>query len=267
MNAKQQILAITLTLATVISLAWVSPTKTSNELKTALNSGKEEIVKVLNKTTGNDLFCLDATASSKDAVSDTTKKKQKVKIITVDANGNKKEYNSMKDVPDSLKFDLALDSSFKFKFMYDNFQGLDSLTRLSTVYLRSPEFKAQLKAQTDYVRSPEFKALMKDHADLAKANAVEIRKHLNSPEYKKQIIELSKLAKDASLMALKSTDFKALQLDALKELSKVRLEFNSEEIKKEIENARKLQSSPEYKKLKEQFDKDLEKLKEDKGIK
>ena len=271
MNAKQQILAITLTLATVISLAWVSPTKTSNELKTALNSGKEEIVKVLNKTTGNDLFCLDATASSKDAVSDTTKKKQKVKIITVDANGNKKEYNSMKDVPDSLKFDLALDSSFKFKFMYDNFQGLDSLTRLSTVYLRSPEFKAQLKAQlkaqTDYVRSPEFKALMKDHADLAKANAVEIRKHLNSPEYKKQIIELSKLAKDASLMALKSTDFKALQLDALKELSKVRLEFNSEEIKKEIENARKLQNSPEYKKLKEQFDKDLEKLKEDKGIK
>ncbi|MHA4896580.1 M56 family metallopeptidase [Pedobacter sp. PWIIR3] len=259
MNAKQQLFAITLTLATVISLAWVSPTKISKGLKTVVNTKKEELVKAINKQNGtaSKIFSVnDTTPIKKTAVlADTTKKKRTVKIVTIDEKGNEKEYRSLKEVPDSLKLNLILDSSSNFSFKFDNFKGLDSLLRLNTIFLKSPEFKAQIETQTKFLKSPEFKAQMQEQL-----------KFFRSPEFKAQTLALSKNALELAKKA-NSAEFKAQVQEFHKNGEAFRLMFTSPENKKQLEELKELQKTPEYKKLKEKFDKDLKKLKEKKGIK
>ncbi|RZK81687.1 MAG: M56 family metallopeptidase [Pedobacter sp.] len=258
MNAKQKIFTITLTMATVISLAWVSPTKTGKEIKTAITTKKTEIVEALNNSSITNLFTSanHLNTAECEMVGDTTKKKKTVKIITVDANGNKKEYNSLKDVPDSLKLDLVTDTSFKFDFKFDGLNGIDSLLKMNEAYLKSPGFKALMAQQTELLRSPKFKAMIEEQA-----------KFMSSPKFKAMMDEQVKFMDSKEFKALiKSTDFSALQFQGLKELDSLRTHLNSETVKEELENLKKLKSTPEYKKLKEKFDKDMKELSEKKGL-
>ncbi|MES2829726.1 MAG: M56 family metallopeptidase [Bacteroidota bacterium] len=248
MNAKQQIFAITLTIATIISLAWVSPekaetttTKISN-LKTKTSSAVKT----------NDIWLATSVSvpvepsMKRTKPADTTKKKHKIKIVTVDDAGNKKEYDSMKELPDSIRKEMATASNFRFDYKFDHLKGLDSLINFNIDYVRSPEFRLHVKALTDSTskifkkfNSEEFKA----HRLAITGNAIELSKRINSPEFRAKQIELRKNGET------------------------LRLRLSGSDFKKQVEEIKELQSSPEYKKLKEKFEKDLEKLKEKKGIK
>ncbi|RZL13698.1 MAG: M56 family metallopeptidase, partial [Pedobacter sp.] len=80
LNAKQQMAALTLGIACLFSVAWINPAK--KEIKKTTK--KVEIISAKNISTNAVVFM------------DTTKKR-KIKIVTVDANGKKTEYNSVKD--------------------------------------------------------------------------------------------------------------------------------------------------------------------------
>jgi bla regulator protein BlaR1 len=254
MNAKQQLFAITLTVATVISLAWVSPAKTISDkknntpLKKGIDVGAQGIkFKVLDLAKEKSLSAADCKLNE-----DTTKKKKKFKIVTVDARGEKKEYNSVKEMPDSLRQEVMNDTFLNSDDFHFNFR-MDSA----------------INAGMAYVKSDDFKKHMKD----AQMQATIIARKFQSPEWKKQQVEIKKQMKDAQLQSaiimkkFNSPEWKKQQNDIKKQAEEIRKKFDSPEFRKQIEEMKKLQDSPEYKELKEKFDKDLQKLKAEKGIK
>lgn len=267
MNAKQKIFAFALTIATVGSLAWINPAKTVF----AANKSKpvEQNIEIYGTDIKSKMLNLPEikTNSAKQIIqlpADTAKKKKVVKIITVDAKGNKQEYNSVHHLLDSLR-----EVNDTFAYDYDFKFDMDSLVNKSLVYIKSPEFKAQmelvkLNAQTmaKAYNTPEFKAQIKQMA----LNGEKMAKQFNSPEFKKQIklVELNakKLEKHFN-----SPEWKKQQEELMKNSEKLRLKFDSPEWKKQMEEIKELHNSSEYKELKEKFEKDLKKLKEKKGIK
>ncbi len=172
------------------------------------------------------------------------------------------------EMPDSIRKEViretfSYDNNFSFNF------DMDSLVNKSLVYIKSPEFKAQMElvksnAETmaKAYNTPEFKAQIK----LMELNGAKMAKQFNSPEFKKQIklIELNskKLEKHFN-----SPEWKKQQEELIKNSEKLRLKFDSPEWKKQMEDIKELHNSNEYKELKEKFEKDLKKLKEKKGIK
>ena len=271
MNAKQKIFAFALTIATVASLAWINPT--NNALLSKKSSSEEKAIKPRsNKGTSKAHHRVDVTNTTvvlkKQLPADTAKKKKVVKIITVDAKGNKQEYNSIREMPDSIRKEVINDT-FLFKndffFKYD----FDSLTNKSLAYVKSPEFKAQMelvKLNAEKIaqayNTPEFRAQMKQ----VELNGAKLAEKFNSPEFKNHIKEIelnaAKLAE-----RFNSPEWKKKQEDLMKAFEKMRLKYNSPEWKEQIEELKELHDSKEYQELREKFEKDLKKLKEKKGIK
>jgi len=169
LNAKQQMAALTLGVACLFSIAWINPTEKKKEHK------KSNKIEVFNHHDLKTIVCTDTT------------KKRKIKIVTIDANGNKTEYNSVKDMPDSLRKDfyrdelfaghnvyrIHADSSFKFRFN-------DSLVRNKIFKeYNSPEAQAKWKKFGEDIakqyNSPEAQAKWKKFGE-------DIAKQYNSPE-------------------------------------------------------------------------------------
>lgn len=193
LNAKQQMAALTLGVACLFSIAWINPTEKKKENKI---QPKQEILSVRSANgTISHLICTDTT------------KKRKIKIITIDANGNKKEYNSLKEMPDSLRKDfyrdelfggngiyrINLDSSFKFRLndsllnkkLYKEYNSPEAQAKwkkfgedMAKQY-SSPEAQAKWKKFGEDVakqyRSPEAQAKWKKFGE-------DIAKQYNSPE-------------------------------------------------------------------------------------
>ncbi|WP_285058379.1 M56 family metallopeptidase [Pedobacter ginsengisoli] len=270
MNAKQQLFAITLTVATVISLAWVSPAKTASDskssapLKKGIDAGTQSIkFKVLDLAKEKAVSAANCKLNE-----DTTKKKKKFKIVTVDAKGEKKEYNSVKEMPDSLRQEVMNDTFLNSDDFHFDFR-IDSSINASMAYLKSDDFKrhmkdAQIMAMTmsKKFQSPEWK---KQQMEIRK-QAMEMRKKFNSPEFKKQMKDVQ-LQSATMMKKFNSPEWKKQQNDIKKQAEEIRKKFDSPEFRKQIEEMKKLQDSPEYKELKEKFEKDIQKLKNEKGIK
>eukprot|EP01012_Entosiphon_sulcatum_P023511 TRINITY_DN28576_c0_g1_i1.p1 TRINITY_DN28576_c0_g1~~TRINITY_DN28576_c0_g1_i1.p1 ORF type:complete len:483 (+),score=68.90 TRINITY_DN28576_c0_g1_i1:206-1450(+) len=166
--------ALTLGVACLFSIAWINPTEKKKETK---KLHKQEILSVqfVSNNDSKHLICTDTT------------KKRKIKIVTIDANGNKTEYNSVKEMPDSIRKDfyreelfgnkgvyrINLDSSFKFKFN-------DSLlhAKLYKEY-NSPEAQAKWRKFGEDVakqyNSPEAQAKWRKFGE-------DVAKQYNSPE-------------------------------------------------------------------------------------
>jgi bla regulator protein BlaR1 len=269
-NSKQQIFAVALTMATILSLAWVSPReKEKITLKVTEVKNVQDIkIGSINRSISNEIII--DTIPSKSSKIDTAKKKRTMKITTVDANGNKVVYNSVNEMPDSLRLKTLNDADFNFKQfnidLKESFKGMDTIMKEafaftkspeyvkelkeSLAYMKSPGYEKELKEAFSYISSPEFQKEMKNSAEAT-------REYFTSPDWKKQQLEIVKNAEE----------FKALQQKQLQESRELRLKYSGDGIKKDIEALRELKSSEEYKLLKEKFDKDLEKLKEKKGIK
>ncbi|MCX2575596.1 M56 family metallopeptidase [Pedobacter sandarakinus] len=170
LNAKQQMAALTLGVACLFSIAWINPA-TKKQIK---HTPKEKHTKIELKITNPEpVIYLD------------TNKKRKIKIVTIDANGKRTEYNSVKDMPDSVRKDfykeelfgnknvlrINLDSNLKFK---------DSLFRIKIdQQFNSPEAQAKWKKMGEEMakkfNSPEEQAKWKKFGE-------EMAKKFNSPE-------------------------------------------------------------------------------------
>jgi bla regulator protein BlaR1 len=278
-NSKQQLFAVALTMATILSLAWVSPREKEKITLKVTEVKKVQDIKIgsINRSISNEIII--DTIPSKSTKIDTAKKKRTMKITTVDANGNKVVYNSVSEMPDSLRLKTLNDADFDFKqFSIDlkeSFKGMDTIMKEAFAFTKSPEYVKELKESLAYmkspgyakevneafayIRSPEFQKEMKNSAEAT-------REYFTSPDWKKQQLEIVKNAEEFK-KTFNSKEFKALQQKQLQESRELRLKYSGDGIKKDIEALRELKSSEEYKLLKEKFDKDLEKLKEKKGIK
>jgi bla regulator protein BlaR1 len=171
--AKQQMAALTLGVACLFSIAWINPTEKKKETK---KQHKQEVLS-LQVSAGNLNYtnCTDTT------------KKHKIKIVAIDANGNKTEYNSVKEMPDSLKKDFYRDELFAGKNVYRihsdssfKFQFNDSSLR-AKIYKEYNSPEAQLKWKKfgeDVAKqydSPEEQAKWKKFGE-------DVAKQYNSPE-------------------------------------------------------------------------------------
>lgn len=258
MNAKQQIFAITLTIATVISLAWVKPSKAEKApLHVAPLTEDMEIAGVGLKFKVQDLKALKLIPNTPYQNADTTRKKRKFKIITVDANGTKHEYSSIKEVPDSLRSEIFDKTFVSFPKSGEFNVFVDSVTSASLAFLKSPEWKkniAEIQNQGEvmsrHFNSPEWK---KQEAAIKK-NAEVMSKHFNSPEWKKNIAEMQKNGEKMS-KHFNSPEWKKQEAAIKKNAEEISKYYDSPEwkkqeegIKKHAEEMTKHFDSPEWKK-------------------
>lgn len=172
LNAKQQMAALTLGVACLFSIAWINPTEKKKEkIKTTI---KEQTYSVRNSNPNlRTEVCTDTT------------KKRKIKIVTIDANGKKTEYNSVKEMPDSLRRDFYQDELLQgnrvFRFRTDSDLNPKDSVLQARIYreFNSPEAKLKWKKFGEEVAkeysSPEAQAKWKKFGE-------KIAKEFNSPE-------------------------------------------------------------------------------------
>ena len=276
-SAKQQLFAFTLIILTVISLAWISPAESRKNkrviLKTTAEVSQQHSVTKIKST-------IEPGKIHAELSTDTPKKKIKIKILAVDPNGKKKEYNSLKDLPDSLKTDwltMSLDDH-----ALDSLQvSIKNVNKIAKSF-QSPEWKIKLQESqklalemNKWFNSPEWK----NQQEQLQKQALEITKQFNSPEWKQHQEAFSKNAVEMGKQLqfkLKGLQLKQNIAEKMRtEADKSRLQFEAKELrifknddawKKKAEEIRELRNSAEYQKLKQKFDKDLEKIKKKKGI-
>jgi len=257
LNAKQQMAALTLGVACLFSVAWINPAQKKKEEKKALNQH---------------ILQLNAITGKRPVVYIDTTKKQKIKIVTIDANGKKTEYNSIKEMPDSLRNNLYRDELFSgrnaFIIKSDSaFKFRDSLFQ-AKIYRQFNAPKAQLKLKkyaediAKEYNSPEAQAKWKKLGEnLAKEyNSPEaqlkwkkfgedIAKEYGSPEAQARY---KKMAADA-LAGINFDDFK-VSLDSNTRLSMTEYmamalkEIRSPEWKTELDELRKQKNTKFYEK-------------------
>jgi bla regulator protein BlaR1 len=292
-NAKQQLVILALTLSTVLSLAWMNPQKSEVKKVKNLSALTHPTFEVKNISNQKIIMKADT---------DTTKKRRTVKstITITDEKGNTKTYNSVKELPDSLRAIVIRnqflgDSISKFynsKEWKENMAKIQENALTFSKKFESKEWKDNMaKIQENAMKmskkfdSKEWKenmAKMEDHAltmskkldskewkeNMAKMqeHAMTMSKKFDSKEFKEHML---KVQENALTMAKKfdSKEFKEHILKVQENALTIAKKFDSPEWKQKIEDLKKLQDSPEYKELKKKFDKDLEDLKKQKGIK
>jgi len=164
------------------------------------------------------------TATSK-PLNDTTidHSKSKFKIVLEDDKGNKKEYNSVDEMPEPDRKEFLKENP---SFKAFNFKFNDSL-RFATM----EKFKM----------SPEWKKQMED----MKLQGEKMRKQFNSPEWKKQMADMQKKMHEQ----FDSPEWKK-QMEDMK--AQMHAQFDSPEWKKQMEdmkeNMHKQFDNPEFKK-------------------
>ena len=176
-------------------------------------------------------FIISTDTATAKLVNDTTKKK--FKIVIENDNGDKKEYNSLSDMPESDKKEFLEDNpSFDFKFN-------DSLHFASDYNFKmSPEFKKQLveikmnaKKMQKQFNSPQWKKQVKD----MQMQAEKMSKQFNSPEWKKQQEEM-KLQAEKMKAQFDSPEWKKQVEDMKAQAEKMSAQFNTPEWKAQMAN-------------------------------
>jgi len=181
MNPKQQIFSVCLTVATLVSLAWVNPNE-KKSLQTGTTSTEKKTHVTTRFSSLTDVAMPERSTLKKVQVSfpiDTPKKKKSVKIITVDANGKRTEYKSVKDLPDSLKAEINDGGIFVKGFP----NGFADTTNLMA--LRKSAEAIALKFNSPEERA-RFKKLGKEMAESAEV----FRKKFDSPEQRAKLEKL-----------------------------------------------------------------------------
>ncbi|MDQ8006251.1 MAG: M56 family metallopeptidase [Pedobacter sp.] len=260
MNAKQKILALCLTLATVVSLAWINPTK--KEEKTTKKKVTTVSTIINSATSNNELFCLPADT-------DTVKKKVKREIIIKSKDGKRTVYNSIDELPDSLKIKLTdLEKTINSPEWNEQLNklkinGLELSKMFDSKDWNDKMLKIELNAKEmeKMFNSPEWK----DKMAKIEFNGKELEKKFNSPEWKEKMAKIELNGKELE-KKFNSPEWKAKMKDIEFKSKELNEKFNSPEWKKKMKEMEELQKSPEYKKLREQYEKDVEELKKKKGI-
>jgi len=279
-NIRHILLAVVIFAGSLSSIAWLNP-----EIK----SGKAAIKKTVHQlyaavaTINNDgviskvktpvTYSLKTIPATEVSLTDTTKqnlndttKKAKIKIVVEDENGNRKEYNSVSDMPQSERNKFYEDNkSNKFNFGM-NYNLVDS-SRFNELnkYYSSPDWKKQAEAMQNQAlamakkfNTPEFRK----QAEALGLKAQAMAKKFNSPEYKKQVEEMQKQAMKMAADMQKqfnSAGWKKQATEMEKQGKKMEEYYNSPEWKNQVEElskqgaefGTKYVNSPEFKKMQE----------------
>lgn len=233
MNVRQQMFVITLTIATVISLAWIKPSKAEKTITKISKETRTEIAgfsiqqiplppkappvpkpSARHKITA---ICIPEPPTPPHHIDqDTTKKKSKHRIITIDEQGNRKEHKS-----DTYKIDVDNEINI----------NVDSIVNKSLAFLKSPEWKKSMaeignSAENigSYFSSADWK---KQQAEINK-NAENISKYFNSKDWKKQQENIRRNAEKIE-----------------KNAEKIEKHINSKEFQLKIEEAKKANKEKE----------------------
>jgi bla regulator protein BlaR1 len=295
-NSKQKLLAVTLTFATIISLAWINPAE------------KEKTVKTVSKT--KDMIV----ASSEICFQDTTKKKAKksFKLIKTDSvhmpvpaaapapekntwvpaapvpAGNipaaPKAPKAQANIPVPPKepaapqapnpevtvsplTDILVNFSYDIKNMamaHFNGQDSDSIKRLQNqIQKKGAELQRRLNSPEQKARWAKIASEMKAKYDNPKERAKweklakETEAKVNSSEQQEMIREIQLHAKMQALEAQKVMSDPEFK----KNLQQFAITHREPlKIVIENENTQKVKNTPEYMELKKKFDKDVEEL-------
>jgi bla regulator protein BlaR1 len=166
--------------------------------------------------------------------------------IVIDENGNKREYNSIEELPDSEKVVFLRENSSLASM------GLDSQKLMAMVdFTKSPEWQKQMRdmkfqaeAMSKKFNSPEWQ---KQVAEMQKQGE-KMGKKFNSPEWKKQVAEMQKQGEE---MGKKFNNPEYIKQMADMQ-AKIQAEFNSPEYQKQMADMQaKLQAefnNPEWQK-------------------
>lgn len=268
MNVRQQLLAITLIVATVVSLAWVKPSKAEKVNQKASSQKQIEVagipIQIAAKTSekpiapkplANVTVPIAPAARAAAAIpplptrpltvlpcpdkhkvcQDTTKKKLKYTIVTLDEKGNKKEYHSVKEMPESVR-DEVIKETFKTDLGQAFKLPIDSIVNNSVAFLKSPEWKRSMdeirtNAQSAalYFKSADWK---RQQADIRRHTA-DIQKYFNSKDWKKQ---QEKIRKDAAEMGRKMSLEIQQQIDRAEQMNKKAQKEKEAAEKEAVEN-------------------------------
>ena len=229
------------------------------------------------------VLCVD-TATAK-LLTDTTKKK--FKIIIEDDKGDKKEYNSLSEMPESDKknfleenpsFDFKFDDSIRFASaanfkMTPEFKKQMVEIKMNAMKMQkqfsSPQWKKQVKdmqiqaeKMSKQFNSPEWKKQIEDMKIQAEKMS---KQYTNSPEFRKQVEDMKEQAKNMSEQYVNSPDFKKQMAEIRLQAARMSKQFNSEDwkkqkkdIKEQAEEISKQFNSPEWKKQMEDMQKNIQ---------
>ncbi len=285
-NAKQQFFILTLTIATVASLAWINPSK-----KDEIKIKKAPKLTLIKPSPVETKAIIEQSFAKADT--DTTKKKKSFKMILKGDDGKQIVYTSVDELPDSVRQQLAkLEEKFNSKELKDKFTKLEFDSKELEKKFNSPEWKdkmAKLQFNAEEMAKKFQSKEWKDQMAKVQFNAEEMTKKFQSKEWKDQ---MAKMQQNSEVMAKKfqSKEWKEqmakVQENSLaiakkfqskewqdnmakiqKNAEEMNKKFNSPEWKQKMEDLKKLQESPEYKELRKKFESDLDELKKKKGIK
>lgn len=227
---------------------------------------------------------LDFTADTAKAAMqiDTSIKNKKYKIVVEDENGNKKEYNSINDLPEDDKAD------FIGKTADIHFNGIDSVmaNKIRRLYTSDAWKKQMAQAQkmaevaTKAVNDPAFRKMQKDITAKSllmaqKAYGPEMQKfaadvtqhatdpeYFNSPQFQEATKKLGKYYDSPVFkkqMELVKKYYASPQFQKkIKDMTKY---YDSPEFKKQMEDMGKYYDSPEFKKQLEDMGKSMGNMK------
>lgn len=271
-NSKQKLFAVTLTIATIVSLAWINPAKKEKQTKISpehvtlkapellttvpVDTGKKKAKKVvILKPSKDSVITINLAAPDsmiKGNVIMTKEFKAGAPEMQIDSVFSSEFSNTISNFAIKVK-DMALSSSENQADLKRMQADLQKQGREIQIRFNSPEQQAKLKKYAAEMQAkydtPEERAKWEKLAREAEASA-------NSPERKAMIIKLQKEAAfhvaEAQKM-MNSADFKkAMQIRINQNMPMLILSDNSAD--------QKVKQSPEYIKLKKKFDKDVEDL-------
>jgi bla regulator protein BlaR1 len=241
MNIRQQMFTISLAIVTVISLAWIKPSKAE---KTTPKSTQQRHIEVAGFSIKQEPVPPQAPAApklpkipkapsahtpappcpptplaipdvpsspAKYVYQDTTKKKLKYTIITVDEKGNKKEYQSVKEMPESIR-NQVIKETFQVNHEFNNDLKIhiDTIVNNSLAFLKSPEWKKsmdEITAKAANIEQYFNSAQWKKQQDEIRKNAENIGTYFNSKEWKKQQENIRKSAEEIGKKAVQQQQF------------------------------------------------------------
>ncbi|GAB3929468.1 M56 family metallopeptidase [Mucilaginibacter myungsuensis] len=235
---------------------------------------------------------------------DTIINNKKYKIVIEDENGNKREYNSVSELPEkdrkefigkpaNLMFKMDSISSMKLDnyFPSEVWEKQAALSKKMgeemAAKMNTPEFRKLQKelatkslAMAKQFSSPAFqkqqKALVEQSLKMAKefsspeflAKITDLQKHHDSPEFKAKVEEMAKYYEGDEFKAKVKEMTKYYESPAFKKSIKdIEKYYDSPEFKKKMEAFGKQFDSPEFQKKMEEFGKKMGKQFEDMDIK
>ena len=292
-NFRHLAIAVLLLAARLSGLAWFNP-KTNNN-RAAIKTTSVTTVMVNHSSLATNLsvnatpsivrinirhiFNNDSTKSIR--ITDTSKR-DKNKIIIIDDKGNKKEYNSIDEMPSPLREEF-LKNNFginqaRFDSIKNYYSTAEWKSQMESIrkqaeeikkQFNSPQWKLQQQAMTKQAEemkkqfnSPQWKSQM----EAMNKQAEEMKKQFDSPQWKSQMEAMNKQAEEMKKQ-FDSPQWKS-QMEAMtKQAEEMKKQFNSPEwknqaeaMKKQAEEIKKQFDSPEWRKQMDLMKKQAEEM-------